>query len=56
MFLLQCTIMENANKKSFGSMFNSNGGGVYAMQRTSTAIKMWFCEHSLPPSSLTKRS
>jgi hypothetical protein len=27
---------------SFGNPFNSNGGGVYAMEWTSDAISMWF--------------
>ena len=27
---------------SYGPSFNSNGGGFYAMERTSTFIKVWF--------------
>jgi hypothetical protein len=36
-----------------GSYFNANGGGVYAMEWTSAAIKIWFFpRQSIPPSIL----
>ncbi|KAJ7599036.1 glycoside hydrolase family 16 protein [Mycena floridula] len=28
--------------RSYGSVFNSNGGGWYAMERTNSGIKVWF--------------
>ncbi|WVR03651.1 hypothetical protein IAU60_000646 [Kwoniella sp. DSM 27419] len=28
--------------RSFGAEFNANGGGVYAMERANTGIRMWF--------------
>ncbi|KAF9529070.1 hypothetical protein CPB83DRAFT_906319 [Crepidotus variabilis] len=34
------------HKKSFGVAFNQNGGGWYAMERTSACVKIWFWERS----------
>lgn len=34
------------SKKSFGVAFNQNGGGWYAMERTSACVKIWFWERS----------
>ncbi|KZP18053.1 glycoside hydrolase family 16 protein [Athelia psychrophila] len=35
-----CGVQSTAN--SYGPAFNANGGGYYAMERTSTSIKVWF--------------
>lgn len=37
----------------YGTSFNSNGGGVYAMQWTSDFIKIWFFPRGSVPSSIT---
>ena len=36
-----CNIVGDS-PQTFGAPFNSNGGGVYAMEWTSEAISMWF--------------
>ncbi|TGO88463.1 hypothetical protein BPOR_0161g00170 [Botrytis porri] len=39
----------NSDPNSYGTTFNSNGGGVYAMQWTSDVIRMWnFGPHAIP--------
>ncbi|KAF8319716.1 hypothetical protein DL93DRAFT_110943 [Clavulina sp. PMI_390] len=34
--------VKSTNSNSYGPSFNNNGGGWYAMERTSTYIKVWF--------------
>ena len=34
--------VQNPTSNSFGPDFNSAGGGWYAMERTSTSVKVWF--------------
>lgn len=36
-----------------GTSFNSNGGGVYIMEWTSVAIRVWFFPRNSIPSSVT---
>jgi len=40
-----------ADSRSYGSNFNSNGGGYYAMERTDSFIKVWFWPRTdwIPP-------
>lgn len=38
---------------TFGTGFNSASGGVYAMERTSTSIKVWFFPRGSVPASIT---
>ena len=38
---------------TYGTGFNANGGGVYAMEWTDTAIKMWFFPRGHIPTSIT---
>lgn len=42
-----------ANTQSYGTGFNANGGGVYAMEWTSQAIKVYFFTRSAIPSDIT---
>ncbi|TVY81401.1 Endo-1,3(4)-beta-glucanase [Lachnellula suecica] len=42
-----------ANTANFGSGFNAGGGGVYAMEWTSTAIKVFFFPRSAIPADIT---
>lgn len=46
-----CTIVDQSNQ-SFGDTFNDNGGGIYAMEWTKTAIKIWFFPRGTIPSNL----
>jgi hypothetical protein len=48
---LDCNTADNGNagcgiqattSNSYGPSFNANGGGIYAMERTSSFIKIWF--------------
>lgn len=36
----------SGDQKSYGPNFNANGGGWYAMERTSTSISVWFWERT----------
>ncbi|KAH8798338.1 concanavalin A-like lectin/glucanase domain-containing protein [Xylogone sp. PMI_703] len=47
-----CGISTN-NTQNYGSGFNAIGGGVYAMQWTSSAIKTWFFPRSSIPPDIT---
>lgn len=38
--------IRNSDAKGFGPAFNANGGGYYAMERTNSAISVWFWERS----------
>lgn len=47
-----CTVASTTPNNS-GEAFNANGGGVYAMEWTSTTIRIWFFpRHSIPASIL----
>ncbi|KAL9093451.1 MAG: hypothetical protein Q9159_000305 [Coniocarpon cinnabarinum] len=46
-------IVQSRSKQSYGAAFNSNSGGVYAMQWTSNFIRVWFFPHGAVPSSIT---
>ncbi|KAF2270639.1 tat pathway signal sequence, partial [Lojkania enalia] len=41
---------------TYGNKFNLNGGGIYAMEWTNSAIKIWFFPPTLAPESLTSMS
>lgn len=41
------------NPNSYGGGFNANGGGVYAMEWTSEAIKVWFFPRGAIPADIT---
>nr|VWO97488.1 Succinate-semialdehyde dehydrogenase (EC [Ganoderma boninense] len=36
-----CPVLDSSSK-SFGENFNSNGGGFFAMERSSAGVKVWF--------------
>lgn len=36
--------VKSADSKSYGPAFNSNKGGYYALERTSSFVKVWFWE------------
>lgn len=46
-----CSI-ESPSTSSYGTPFNSGGGGVYAMEWTSSAIKIWFFARAAVPADL----
>jgi hypothetical protein len=50
-----CSI-RSADDSSFGSGFNSNGGGVYATEWTSEAVSIWFFPRGAIPSDITSGS
>jgi hypothetical protein len=41
---------------SYGAALNAAGGGVYAMEWTSAAIRVWFLPYGSVPASLTSSS
>ncbi|KAG2074808.1 glycoside hydrolase family 16 protein [Suillus decipiens] len=43
-----CAVKLTKDPNSFGPEFNNNGGGRYAMERTSRHIKVWFWARSDP--------
>jgi hypothetical protein len=43
---------EDTQTASFGTAFNQNNGGVFAVEWTSTAIKIWFLPRDSTPSKL----
>jgi hypothetical protein len=45
--------VNSGSSASFGSPFNANGGGTYAMQWTDTFIKTWFFPRGSEPKSLS---
>ena len=47
-----CTVFANTGK-SYGSGFNSAGGGIYALHWTSTAIKVWLFPGASAPKDIT---
>ncbi|KAF1813330.1 hypothetical protein P152DRAFT_315084 [Eremomyces bilateralis CBS 781.70] len=47
--------VEDQRPTSFGTGFNANGGGVYALLWTDDAIKMWFFPRGSVPSSITEK-
>lgn len=56
-----CNILHDGNQgcgtvftepANYGAEFNANGGGVYALEWTSSSIKIWFFPASSVPSSL----
>ncbi|KAJ4294523.1 hypothetical protein N0V90_008214 [Kalmusia sp. IMI 367209] len=44
--------IESSSASSFGTTLNKAGGGIYAMQWTSTAIKIWFFTRDTIPYNL----
>lgn len=46
-----CSVESTAN--SYGTPFNKNGGGIYAMQWTSNFIRVWFFARSKIPADIT---
>ncbi|KAJ6088686.1 hypothetical protein N7486_009947 [Penicillium sp. IBT 16267x] len=42
------------HKGSYGTSFNNNGGGVYAMEWTEEFLKIWFFPRKSIPASITK--
>lgn len=44
--------IQDQNTQSYGKDFNSNGGGVIAMEWTSSAIRIWFFPRGMTPSDL----
>ncbi|KAN0098597.1 glycoside hydrolase family 16 protein [Hyaloscypha variabilis] len=48
--------MTTTNSQGYGSGFNANGGGVYAMQWESTGIYVWFFPRSAIPADITSGS
>ncbi|ORY17445.1 hypothetical protein BCR34DRAFT_38423 [Clohesyomyces aquaticus] len=50
-----CDVNSNA-ANTFGTGFNNNKGGVYAMEWTSQAIKMWFFPRGQIPASILSDS
>ena len=48
-----CAVRSLPNVNSFGAGFNSGRGGVYAMEWTSKAIKIWFFPRGSIPASIT---
>ncbi|KAJ3822968.1 glycoside hydrolase family 16 protein [Lentinula raphanica] len=50
-----CTYIDN-DPRSYGQGFNAQGGGVYAMDWNSDAIKMWFFPRSDIPSDIINKT
>ncbi|KAF2117723.1 putative endo-1,3(4)-beta-glucanase [Lophiotrema nucula] len=48
--------IESSSGTSFGTPFNSAGGGVYAMEWTSSAIRMWYWPRASVPADLSSPS
>lgn len=48
-----CQVADHEYDVSFGSAFNENLGGVYAMEYTSQAIKIWFFPRGMTPEDVT---
>lgn len=46
-------LIESHDTTSYGTGFNSNGGGVYATQWTSEAISIWFFPRNAVPSDIS---
>jgi hypothetical protein len=44
--------IQSQSQTNFGSPFNANGGGTYAMQWTDTFIKVWFFPRGQEPPSV----
>jgi len=50
-----CAVL-SSDTKTFGSGFNAAGGGVYATERTSSGISVWFFSRNSIPADITKGS
>ena len=47
-----CSVLDTRSN-SFGVNFNSNGGGFFAMERSSSGVKVWFWpRHTSTPSDV----
>ena len=44
----RCSTQQPNKPNSYGPSFNNIGGGFYAMERTSTSIKVWFWPRNGP--------
>lgn len=44
--------IESSSASSFGTPFNGGGGGVYAMEWTTSSIKIWFFPRNSIPADL----
>lgn len=48
--------IQSSSSSSFGTPFNANGGGVFAMEWTSSGIKIWFFPRNAIPNGVNGTS
>ncbi|KUJ10844.1 uncharacterized protein LY89DRAFT_595666, partial [Mollisia scopiformis] len=48
-----CSVLYDSDPTSFGNNFDNNGGGVFATQWESDAIRIWFFDEGTTPSDIT---
>jgi hypothetical protein len=51
-----CGVMHPSGDNSYGTSFNNNGGGVYAMVWVNTGISVWFFSRKNIPADITSGS
>lgn len=51
-----CGVMDTTSDNSYGTSFNNNGGGVYALVWVTTGISVWFHPRGSIPSDITNGS